>query len=109
MKKILLDENMPALLAQDFSDVFEVKTVPEMGWAGKKNGELLEAMTEEQFDVLLTVDKNLRFQQNLDKYNIQVAVILTYDNRYKTLKEHIVKIEEAIAISADKVVEIDLK
>ena len=55
MKKILLDENMPVLLAQDFSEIFDITTVPEMGWAGKKNGELLEAMTEEGLNVLLTV------------------------------------------------------
>jgi predicted nuclease of predicted toxin-antitoxin system len=46
----------------------ESRTVPEAGWAGKQNGELLK-LAEAQFDVLVTVDTNLRYQQNLKGLN----------------------------------------
>lgn len=110
MKKILLDENLPSPLEKDFSDDFEVKTVSEMGWANKQNGELLTAMEEEGFDILLTVDKNLQYQQNLDKYSVKVIVLRTFNNRYKTLTSFIPKIEEDILQNDDdKVLEIDLR
>ena len=48
-----------------------MKTVPQMGWATTKNGELL-ALAEKEFDVFITVDRNLSFQQNLTKFNIAV-------------------------------------
>ena len=111
MKKILLDENLPHPLANKFSSECEVKTVSEIGWAKKKNGELLDEMQKEGFDVLLTVDKNLRYQQNLDKYNMKIVVLRTYDNRYKTLVPHIPMTEQKITeIPVDtKVIEIDLR
>jgi hypothetical protein len=56
--KILIDESLPRKLKAELSD-FEVSTVPEMGWAGKKNGELLGLMSG-RFDVFLTMDRNLR-------------------------------------------------
>ncbi len=58
--KILLDECLDRRLARDLSD-FEVKTVPQMNWAGVKNGNLM-ALAEAEFDVFITVDRNLSFQ-----------------------------------------------
>ena len=55
--RILLDECLPKKLKKDFSN-HEVKTVPEMGWAGKKNGELLPLL-ENHFDIFITADQNL--------------------------------------------------
>jgi hypothetical protein len=46
---------------------YDICTVVEMGWSGKKNGELLRLMNKEGFTVLLTTDQNLRYQQNLEK------------------------------------------
>lgn len=54
---ILLDECIDRKLARDFPDC-EVKTVPQMGWAGVKNGQLL-ALAQVEFDVFITVDRNL--------------------------------------------------
>lgn len=62
--KILLDECLPRKLKFELSG-HEAYTVPQMGWASKKNGELLALMSE-QFDVFLTVDSNMQHQQNLD-------------------------------------------
>ena len=60
--KLLLDENLPKRLKDDFA-THEVYTVTDKSWNGVKNGELLELMLSERFDALLTFDKNLQHQQ----------------------------------------------
>lgn len=63
MKKVLLDENLPRPLAQLISkDDIEVISVHDMGWAEKKNGDLIRSMIQEGFQYLLTADKNLQNQ-----------------------------------------------
>lgn len=59
--RILLDECVPRPLKREFKD-YEVRTVVEMRWSGKKNGELLQLMKQESFTILLTTDQNLRYQ-----------------------------------------------
>ncbi len=68
--KILLDENLPRKLKEDFGTEYEVKTLRDMDWLGKKNGELLGLIAFNGFDYFVTVDKNLRYQQNLDRIKI---------------------------------------
>ncbi|MBW4633884.1 MAG: DUF5615 family PIN-like protein [Iphinoe sp. HA4291-MV1] len=82
--KLLLDECIDRKLAREFID-YEVKTVPIMGWAGIKNGQLL-AFAEAEFDVFITVDRNLSFQQNLPQFNIAVIVLHASSNRLADLK-----------------------
>lgn len=94
---MLLDENLPKPLKNHFSDKVEVLTVPEMGWASKKNGELISLMVQEGIEYLITVDKNLEYQQNLSKYSIRLIVLLTYSNRYKDLKNKVEIIENHIS------------
>ncbi|WP_298914623.1 hypothetical protein [uncultured Nostoc sp.] len=60
---------------------YEVRTVVEMGWSGKKNGELLQLMVQESFTVLLTTDQNLRYQQNLQQAGVAVVVLVAFSNR----------------------------
>jgi hypothetical protein len=62
--RILLDECAPRPLKREFVE-YKIRTVVEMGWSGKKNGELLRLMIQEGFTILLTTDQNLRYQQNL--------------------------------------------
>ena len=50
-----------------------------MGWASKRNGELLR-LAETHFDVFLTVDRNLSFQQDIDRFNIAVVVLVAKSN-----------------------------
>ena len=76
---ILLDECIDQRLARDLTG-HKVRSVPQMGWAGIKNGRLM-ALAEQQFDVFLTVDRNLSFQQNLPKFNIAVLVLHAPSNR----------------------------
>lgn len=61
--RVLLDECLPRKLKQELGG-HEVRTAQEEGWAGLKNGALLQAAAG-RFDVLLTVDRNIAFQQNL--------------------------------------------
>lgn len=82
--RILLDECIDRRLAKDIVG-HEVKTVPQMGWATIKNGELL-ALAERQFDVFITVDRNLSFQQNIPRYNIAVIILRAPSNRLKNLQ-----------------------
>ncbi|HEV2863533.1 MAG TPA: DUF5615 family PIN-like protein [Pyrinomonadaceae bacterium] len=74
---VLLDECTPRALKSRLSG-HTASTVQDMGWAGLKNGALLAA-ADEHFDVFITTDKNLRFQQNLKKYGF--AVILLPSNK----------------------------
>jgi predicted nuclease of predicted toxin-antitoxin system len=94
--KLLLDENLPKKLKYRFSSNFSVQTVSDLGWQGKQNGELLSSMIQEELQVLITSDKNLRFQQNLENLNICVVILMTKDNRYETVKDFVIHIEELL-------------
>src|ERR1700722_9880928 len=82
--RILLDECAPRRLRRELPG-HDVRTVPEMGWSGKKNGELLGLIVTESFQVLLTVDQNLRYQQNLANAGIAVIVMVAASNRASDL------------------------
>ena len=81
--RILLDECTPRPLKRELPD-YEIQTVVEMGWSGKKNGELLRLMSQEGFTVLLTTDQNLRYQQNLQA-GVAVVVLVARSNRLPDL------------------------
>lgn len=72
--KILLDEDLPRKLRNLFPSQ-EVFTIQWMGWSGKENGELLSLMEKENFDVFITADKNLRYQQNLSGSRVAVFLL----------------------------------
>ena len=82
--RLLLDECIDRRLAKDLTG-HEVRMVPQMGWAGIKNGALLTRAAKE-FDVFLTVDRNLSFQQNLPKFDIAVLVLHAPSNRLADLR-----------------------
>jgi predicted nuclease of predicted toxin-antitoxin system len=82
--RILLDECIDRRLAREFVD-YAIRTVPQMGWAGVKDGQLL-ALVEAEFDVFITADRNLSFQQNLPQFNIAVIVLHAPSNRLIDLK-----------------------
>ena len=63
--KILLDESLPRKLKNDFGTDHEVWTVRDKNWLGQKNGALLKLMVEDHFELFITVDQNLPYQQNL--------------------------------------------
>ncbi|MBV8390035.1 MAG: DUF5615 family PIN-like protein [Mucilaginibacter sp.] len=84
--KILIDEQLPTKLKYRFADTeFDVYIVRDMGWSGKKNGELLQLMSENNFEVLLTNDKNLYYQQKIEIYSLFILNINTKTNRYDNI------------------------
>ena len=95
MRRVLFDEDVPRQLRRDLS-VFSVRTVQEQGWSSLQNGELLRAASAD-FDVLLTADKNLQYQQNISKYAIGVVVLALVDTRLPSLRTKLSDIESAIA------------
>lgn len=93
--KILLDHCLPRRLNSAFPN-HDVSTAVELGWDALRNGKLLVAAAANQFDLLLTIDKNLKHQQNLANLPIAVVVILPPTNRFKDLIGYVPAIEEAI-------------
>jgi len=93
--RLLLDENLPKRLKQDLGE-HEIYTAADKGWTGISNGKLLGLLTENNFDALLTFDKNLQYQQNFTKYTITVIVLNAPDNSYATLKNLVHKIKEIL-------------
>jgi len=82
--KVFVDECIDWRLARDIVG-HEVKTAHEMGWSAIENGELL-ALAAREFDVFVTVDRNLSFQQNLPAFEIAVVVLRASSNRLADLQ-----------------------
>ena len=83
--KILLDECVDWRLSRLITG-HEVKTARQMGWATIKNGELL-ALASQRFDVFVTVDRNLSFQQNIASFSVAVVVLRASSNRLAELQK----------------------
>ena len=95
--KILLDESLPRKLRIDFGPEHEVWTVRDKGWLSKKNGELLRLMTDDNFEIFVTVDRNLPYQQNLERLSVTIVVLIAKDNRLATLRTLIPKIFDRLS------------
>ena len=74
--RILFDQGTPVPL-RDALQQHQISTAFECGWSKLKNGELLDAAEREGFDMLITTDSNLKFQQNLDTPRISIVVLLS--------------------------------
>ena len=83
--KVLLDECVNRKLKSRLVGI-EVYTVAEMNWRSLRNGTLMRAAIENGFDILLTVDKNLEYQQNMEKHDIIVAVFDVVKNTIQDLE-----------------------
>ncbi len=94
--RVLLDESVPRRLGFGLAPHF-VRSVQTMGWAGLKNGALLAAASS-QFDVLVTADRNMRYQQNTSQLPMAVIVMLARDNTYPTLNLLTPALLEKIAV-----------
>ena len=82
--KILLDECVTKRLKK-YLEEFEVFTVRELGLSGIKNGNLMAYCVENEFDILLTIDKNLMHQQNLDKFPVTIVVLHCFTSKIEEL------------------------
>jgi Domain of unknown function (DUF5615) len=92
--RVLLDECVDWRLSREIVG-HEVKTARQMGWTTIKNGELL-ALAAQNFDVFITVDRNLAFQQNLTDVAIAVIVLEARTNRLADLKALVPKLLRSI-------------
>jgi predicted nuclease of predicted toxin-antitoxin system len=92
--KLLLDECVDRRLARDLAP-HEVRTVVQMGWSGRKNGELLR-LAEKEFEVFITVDSNLTSQQNLSQFNLAVMILRAQSNRLEELRALVPKMLAAL-------------
>ena len=103
--KVLLDECTPRVVKKRLP-MHDISTVQEMGWAGIKNGELL-TLAEAQFEVIITTDKNLRYQQNLA--GRALAVLVLPSNQVPVVERVLPAIESALqTIKAGDYIEIPL-
>lgn len=82
--RILLDESLPRELKQELPG-HDVQTVQDAGWSGLKNGELLR-LAAERFDLFVTADQNLQYQQNLGALPLSVVVLVAKANRMQDLR-----------------------
>ena len=93
--RILLDESLPVRLRTEMP-LHEVVPVTKMGWSALKNGELLRT-AKGRFDVFLTADQNLQYQQNLNALPIAVVVLVATSNRLEDLMPLMPKLHEVLS------------
>ena len=93
MRRILLDENVPLGVRDQLPD-FSVTTVPDMGWAGLSNGELLAAAERAGFDVMVTGDQNIPHQNDLGGSRLAVVVLDTI--HWPTIRANPQPVREAV-------------
>ncbi len=93
--RILLDESLPRRLKGEFAG-HTVLTVVEQGWSGVKNGKLL-ALAAAEFDVFVTADQNLEYQQNLATLPVAVLVLVATDSRLESLRLLAPQVLDALA------------
>jgi predicted nuclease of predicted toxin-antitoxin system len=105
--RVLIDECAPkALKAALVASGYDCTTVQEAGWSGKENGELL-ALADASFDVVVTIDRNLRYQQNLTGRKIALLIVRARSNRLVDLQPHFPACIEALhTIQPGTVVEV---
>lgn len=94
MRRVLFDEDLPRQLRRDFPE-FDIRTVQEEGWSSVQNGELLRRASQ-NFDVLLTADQRLQYQQNIPRFDIAVVVIVAVDTRLPHLRSLLPQLRTAI-------------
>jgi predicted nuclease of predicted toxin-antitoxin system len=92
--QVLLDECLPRKLKSTLPG-HHVRTVPEMGWAGTKNGALLR-LAEAQFAVFITADQNVEYQQHLQSTILGIVVLIAPNNRFPTLEPVMIQVAQAL-------------
>ena len=104
--KILFDANTPAPLAR-FLRGHEVARADELGWQGLENGALLDAAEQAGFDLLLTCDQNVRYQQNFA--DRKLALVILSSNHWPTLRRIAARIATAVDfVQTGQIVRVDV-
>ncbi len=97
--KVLLDEDLDYRLAQSFPTGFDVYSTQWMGWSGMSNGDLLRAAAADGFDVLVTADRNMRYQQ--PQPSMPVLVVEAGATTLRDLQDCIPQIARVLAGSLE--------
>ena len=106
MKKILLDECLPRKFKTYFSE-YDCVTVPEAGWAGKKNGELLSLAENAGFQVFVSLDAGIQYEQNLTGRRIAIVLIAARSSRLQDLIPRVQSVLAALeSIEASQLVRV---
>jgi hypothetical protein len=85
----------------------EVSTVQGVGWAGKRNGELLELVRSSEFEVVVTTDQNIEKQQNIRKAGVRVVVLIAKSNKLGALLPLVPRLKEALRkVTPDEVLRV---
>jgi predicted nuclease of predicted toxin-antitoxin system len=95
MRRVLLDENLDRKLTRAFDPAFDVVTVREQGWSGRANGDLLRAAAAE-FDVLVTLDRNMQHQHRLREYDLAVVLISARSSRRRDIEPAMPEVNRAV-------------
>ncbi len=83
--RLLLDECLPKKLKRAFVG-FDVVTVPELGWAGMKDNVLLETAERAGFDVFITIDGGIRYQQNMERVSLRIVALCVPSSRLEDIE-----------------------
>ncbi len=103
---IVFDQATPVPI-RPYLEGHTVRTAAQQGWDQLRNGELLTVAEEAGFDLLLTTDKNMRYQQNLGKRKI--AIVVLGQQQWPHLRPHIQRVVEAVnAATPGCFVEVDI-
>ena len=105
--RVLLDECLPRKLKQYITADY-VSTVQENGWSGTKNGALMQ-LAHGSFDVFVTADQNLQYQQNLAYTQMAVVVLVAPNTRIENLLSLIPQVNQALqSIQTGEVIQITM-
>ena len=93
--RVLLDENLDWRLARYFDSDFQVTNVSEQGWTGKRDSEVLRQASA-TFDVLVTMDKGIEYQQNISKYAIGIIIISANSSRLQDVQPAMLEVNQVL-------------
>ncbi len=93
--RVLLDECLPRKLRRELPE-HEVRTVLEAGWSGTRNGDLLRRAAA-QFDVFITIDANIQYQQNTRDLPLAIVVLVAHSNDVEKLKPLMPQVRELLS------------
>jgi hypothetical protein len=91
--RVLFDENVPDSLRYSLNH-HQVALTVDIGWARLRNGLLLRAAEDSGFDVLVTADQNIQYQQNLS--GRKIAMVVLGSNRWPLVRNHLNEIVSAV-------------
>lgn len=94
--RVLFDQGTPVPLRHHLS-AHEVSTAYELGWSSLKNGDLLQTAEDQGFEVLVTTDQNLKYQQNLS--NRRIAIVVLASTSWPRIQLALSSVVEAIDMS----------